>query len=169
MSSRLNKLWLFVLLLLLVSIVCGGVLLAVKESHRQPVEISLSSTILPQSQGEVYIGGAVASPGFYPAKAGDTIESLIQAAGPTPDADLSRIKVHVPKVGESQPPQRIDINHAEVWLLDALPGIGQQKAQAIVDYRDRHGSFQRIEDLLQVEGIGSVTLEGIRDLITVEE
>ncbi|GAG37969.1 unnamed protein product, partial [marine sediment metagenome] len=89
--------------------------------------------------------------------------------GPMPDADLSHIKIHVPKVGESRPPQKINVNRAEVWLLEALPGIGQGKAQAIVDYRNQHGPFHRIEDLLGVEGIGSSTLGRIRDLVTVED
>jgi len=50
-----------------------------------------------------------------------------------------------------------------------LPGIGQGKAQAIVDYRNQHGPFRRIEDVLKVEGIGSGTLDKIKNLITVED
>lgn len=140
-----------------------------KQISRQPVEISLSPATPPQYQGEIYIGGAVANPGFYPVKGGDTIEALVQATGPMPDADLSRIKIYVPKTGEGHPPQRISLNQAEVWLLEALPGIGQGKAQAIVDYRNQYGPFRRIEDLLKVEGIGSSTLDKIKDLITVED
>ncbi len=169
MSSHLDRLWLFIVAFLLVSLVCGGIVLAVKESSHQLVEISLSSATPPQYHGEIYIGGAVASPGFYPAKSDDTIDALIQATGPMPDADLSHIKIHVPKVGESHPPQKINLSRAEAWLLEALPGIGQGKAQAIVDYRTQHGPFHRIEDLLNVDGIGPSTLDKIRDLITVED
>lgn len=169
MSNRFDRLWLIIVVFLLVSIFCGAVVLVLKQSSHHPVEISLSSAALPQYEGKIYVGGAVASPGFYPMKAGDTIESLIQAAGPVSNADVSRVEIHVPKIGESHPPQRISLNRAEVWLLDALPGIGQQRAQAIVDYRNQHGTFQRIEDLLKVEGIGSSTLEKMRDLVTVED
>ena len=169
MSSRFDRLWLFIVIFLLLTIACGGTVLAIKRSGHHAVEISLSPTTLTEYQGEIYIDGAVASPGFYAVKESDTIESLVQAAGPMPDADLSHIKIHVPETSGSHPAQRVDVNRAEVWLLNALPGIGQQKAQAIVDYRDRHGSFQRIEDLLEVEGIGSSTLERIRDLITVKD
>ena len=86
-----------------------------------------------------------------------------------PNADLSHIKIHVPKVSESHPPQKINVNRAEAWLLEALPGIGQGRAQAIVGYRNQHGPFRRTEDLLGVEGIGNSTLDKIRDLITVED
>jgi len=140
-----------------------------KQSNHQPVEISLSSATPSKYQGQIYIGGAVANPGFYPVKEDDTVEALIQAAGLIPDADLSGIKVYVPKTGESQPPQKISLNRAEVWLLQALPGIGPSKAQAIVDYRNQHGHFRQIEDLLKVEGIGSSTLDEIKGLIIVEE
>ena len=169
MSSRLDRLWLFIVAFLLVSLVCGGIVLAVRQSSHQLVEISLSSVTLPQYREDICISGAVANPGFYPTKNDDTIGALIQAAGPLPDADLSHIKIYVPEVGESHPPQKISLNRAETWLLEALPGIGQGKAQAIVDYRIQHGTFQRIEDLLKVEGIGSTTLERIRDLITIED
>ena len=169
MSINLDKYWIFIFAFLLASLVCGIIMLVVRQSSYHPVEISLSSATLPQYQGSIYIGGAVANPGFYPAKADDTIEALIQAAGTMPDTDLNHIKLHVPKVGESHPPQQINVNRAEVWLLEALPGIGQGKAQAIVDYRTEHGAFRRIEDLLSVEGIGSSTLDKIRGLITIED
>ena len=169
MSSQPGRLWLFIVAFLLVSLVCGGIVLMVTQSGHQLVEISLSSTTPPQYQGEICISGAVANPGLYPVKNDDSVDALIEAAGPMPDADLSHIKIHVPKVGESHPPQKIDLNRAESWLLEALPGIGQGKAQAIVDYRNQHGPFHRIEDLLKVEGIGSSTLGVIRDLVTVED
>ena len=55
------------------------------------------------------------------------------------------------------------------WLLEALPGIGETRAQAIVDYRNENGPFKRIEDLLQVKGIGEGTLDKIKDYITVSD
>jgi competence protein ComEA len=99
----------------------------------------------------------------------DTIESLISSAGLSPDADLSRIKIYIPRHGEIQQTQKVNLNRAETWLISALPGIGVETAQAIVDYRNQHGPFRRIEDLLKVRGIGSSTLTKIKDLVTLEE
>jgi len=169
MSNKLDRYWLFIIIFLLVSLVCGGIVLALKQSSHHPVELSLSSAASFQYQGEIYIGGAVANPGFYPAKEDDTLQTLIQAAGPMSDANLNHIKIYVTHTGESHSPQRISLNLAEAWLLEALPGIGQGKAQAIVDYRNQHGPFRRIEDVLKVEGIGSTTLDKIKNLITVED
>jgi len=169
MSSHLDKYWLFIIAFLLVSLVSGGIVLAVKQSSHKPVEISLSQTAPVQYKGEIYIDGAVANPGFYPLREDDTIEALIQAAGLIPDADAGKIKIYVPKTVESSRPQRIDLNRAGVWLLDALPGIGPGRAQAIIDYRSQNGPFHRVEDLLNVEGIGESTLDRMRDFITVED
>ena len=169
MSSHLEKYWLIIIAFLLVSLITGGIVLAVKQNSHKPVEISLSQGAPLQYEGEIYIGGAVANPGLCPLRQGDTIESLIQTAGLIPDADTGKIKIYVPKTGELSQPQRIDLNRAEVWLLDALPGIGPGRAQAIIDYRSQNGPFHRVEDLLNVEGIGESTLDKMRDFITVED
>ena len=59
----------------------------------------------------------------------------------------------------------ININTADVKALEALPGIGAAKAQAIVDYRTAHGNFKSIDELKNVKGIGDKVLEQIRELI----
>ncbi|MFC2050369.1 helix-hairpin-helix domain-containing protein [Chloroflexota bacterium] len=169
MSNYLNKYWFLIIAFLLVSLVSGGILLAIKQSSHKPVEISLSRLVPIQCEGEIYIGGSVANPGFYPLRADDSIEALIRAAGITPDTDTGKITIYVPKTDEVSQPQRINLNRAEAWLLDALPGIGADKAQAIVDYRNQHGVFHRIEDILNVQGIGNTTLNTIRDLISLED
>jgi competence ComEA-like helix-hairpin-helix protein len=62
--------------------------------------------------------------------------------------------------------QQVDINRADVTTLAAsLNGIGEKKAQAIVDYREQHGPFKQIEDLAQVKGIGPKTIEKNRAII----
>jgi len=167
--SRADRFYLFVTVFLVVAAIAGGVMLAVQHSRSQPVEIVLSQTELPELSGEIYIGGAVANPGIYALKEGDTLQTLLSDAGIEPDADLSHIEIYVPREGEAELPQKIDINRAEPWLLEALPGIGEVLAQRIVDYRSENGPFKRIEDLLKVSGIGPATFEKIKDYITVSD
>ena len=111
----------------------------------------------------------MANPGIYPLKEDDTLQTLLSDVALEPDADLSHMELYIPCEGEDQTPQKIDINRAEPWLLEALPGIGEVLAQKILDYRSENGSFRRIEDLLQVSGIGEATFENIKDLITVSD
>ena len=64
--------------------------------------------------------------------------------------------------------QPISLNRATQAELENLPGIGEQKAQAILAYRDAHGRFRTYEELLEVEGIGEATLEGLLPYLTLE-
>ncbi len=63
----------------------------------------------------------------------------------------------------------ININTASAADLERLPGVGQVRAQAIVDYRQEHGAFARVDDLLRVDGIGPGILEGLRPHVTTDE
>ena len=56
----------------------------------------------------------------------------------------------------------MDINHDDVSALTALPGVGKTTAEAIVAYREEHGPFSSVEELLLVPGFGPGTLEAIR-------
>jgi competence protein ComEA len=167
--SRADRFYLFITVFLVIAIVVGGVMLATKHSKSQPVEIVLCQAEPSQQSGEVYVSGAVANPGIYSLKEGDTIQTLLSDAGIEPNADLSHIKIYIPGESEASPPQKIDINKAEPWLLEALSGIGEGRAQAIVDYRNEHGPFKHVEDLLQVKGIGPGTFDKIKDYITVSD
>ena len=62
----------------------------------------------------------------------------------------------------------VNINTADMAALEALPGIGQAKAQAIIDYRAANGNFSSVEDLTQVKGIGEKLLAKIKDLVEVK-
>ena len=167
--SRVGRVYLFITVFLLIAAIAGGILLGLQRSRNQPVEIVLSQTEPPEQSGQLYVGGAVANPGIYPWQRDDTLQALLSTAGVEPSADLSRIGIHIPREGEEQSPQKIDTNRAESWLLEALPGIGEVLAQRIVDYRSENGPFRTVEDLLKVSGIGSATLEQIRDFITVSD
>lgn len=62
---------------------------------------------------------------------------------------------------------KIRLNTATVEDLMWLPGLGEKTARSILDYRDLHGGFQRVEELLQIEGIGSKKLEQWLPYITL--
>ena len=62
---------------------------------------------------------------------------------------------------------RIDINTATLQQFQLLPGIGETLAQRIIDYRNEHGNFSTIEDLLNVNGIGESKLTDMKPYIKV--
>jgi len=165
-AGRFFNRWSLLAVVLLLIIIAGGVVIGLDNRHSQPVVIIMSPTPMPQ--GEIYVGGAVNNPGIYPFYAGDNLEDILQAAGGlTADADLSQVELKIPEKGGVAELQKININTADAWLLAALPGIGDVHATAIVAYRQQHGPFRDINELLNVEGIGTVTLDKIRVFITV--
>jgi competence protein ComEA len=65
------------------------------------------------------------------------------------------------------PAATIDINQATVIDLQKLPGIGPSLAKQIVAYRNKHGPFKRVEDLMVIKGIGFKKWKEIRPLVRV--
>ena len=71
-------------------------------------------------------------------------------------------------VESSQPSDgKMNINTADKTQLMTLPGIGESKAAAIITYRETHGNFQSIEDLMKVSGIKEGVFQKIQDKITI--
>jgi competence protein ComEA len=64
-------------------------------------------------------------------------------------------------------PAKVNLNRASVEELQALPGVGPVRAQAIVRWREERGRFRILEDLLEVPGIGPATLERLRAAVVV--
>jgi competence protein ComEA len=58
---------------------------------------------------------------------------------------------------------KIDINSADVKTLTAIKGLGEKKAEAIVEYREKNGKFESVDDLLKVKGVGKKLLETIKE------
>lgn len=61
----------------------------------------------------------------------------------------------------------VNINTASVHYLQRIKGIGEVRARAIVEYRETHGGFNSVDELINVSGIGEKTLEAMRDRLTV--
>lgn len=126
------------------------------------------------------------------------VDLIRQAGGFTDQADQKSINlsaklkdeevIYVPKVGESSSSEstdspisssvsnqisttsgpKVNINKADLTELQKLTGIGQKKAQDIIDFRMKNGDFKSIEDLGKVSGFGDKTLEKLKDEISID-
>lgn len=63
---------------------------------------------------------------------------------------------------------KIDLNQATLAQLETLPGIGETKANAIIDFRNKYGAFEEISELSYVPGIGNTLLKSIQDLVIIK-
>jgi competence protein ComEA len=140
----------------------------------------------------VDIVGAVRHPGVYDFAQGARVIDAVKAAGGfVRDADTQAVnlarplvdgeQIIVPKEGEAPTGAaagttsngsatqggKVNINSATVADFDTLPGIGPVLAQKIVDYRDQHGPFSSVQDLMKVSGIGPKKFAELQDQITV--
>ena len=94
---------------------------------------------------------------------GDPVTGDTQALPGDPEQGGSSGAAGLPTAGDG----KININKASRSELMDLPGIGNVLASRIVDYREQHGDFSRIEDIRNVSGIGEKRYEAIQDKITV--
>ncbi|MBN2565547.1 MAG: helix-hairpin-helix domain-containing protein [Candidatus Eisenbacteria bacterium] len=95
--------------------------------------------------------------------------AILGARRHVPEAipDFSRIaEEQAPEPGLTESKGPVDINAAGVEELTELPGVGPVRAAAIVRLRDQRGRFNSVDDLLDVRGIGPVTLERMRPMAT---
>lgn len=134
------------------------------------------------------VEGKVKRPGIVTLPRGSRVhQAIAKAGGLAPGADtsttnLARIVVDGEQIlvgarGATAPGSpgggppggvagRVSLSSASAAQLDELPGIGPVTADAIIAHRTANGGFQRIEDLLDVKGIGEKTLADLRDLVT---
>ena len=167
-AGRFSNGWILAALLLVIVIIAGSAFIWLRSSHSHAIEISMAPE--RETEGSIYIGGEVNNPGWYPLFSGDNVGDLIRAAGGLKDgADISQATLTVGGVDEAKIPQKIDINRADAWLLEALPGVGEAKAKAIIDYRETNGPFRDTNELEKVPGFGEGILDNIKDLITVND
>ena len=96
-----------------------------------------------------------------------TIQHIAAEHGETAEQSRSTVPSAQPPSPSAEITLLLNINTATAQQLQALPGIGAVKAQAIVDYREEHGPFRYVEELRNVRGIGESILESVMDHITV--
>lgn len=144
----------------------------------------------------VDISGAVNTPGVYRMKQGSRVfEAVQEAGGFLENADTAGInqasilsdgeKLQIYTIEEAeqmemQPKEfsgssentdvdgKININTADLAKLQEIPGVGEKKAQSIMEYRETCGGFQSIEQLQEVPGIKGKTFDKVKDYITVK-
>ena len=157
--------------------------------HEVEDKTTVSTVIYVDIKGEVH------HPGVYQMKAENRVKDLIEAAGGfTPLADDQKLNlaqlledqmvIVVPKKGEevnselAQAPTsqkkevgkevKVNINTATVEELKTLKGIGEKKAEAIIEYRKKNGSFKNKEELMKVRGIGKKLYESFQERVIVQ-
>ena len=77
------------------------------------------------------------------------------------------IQQTAPPASQAESKQAINLNAATVDQLETLPGIGRKTAERIIEYRTKSGGFKRIEDLMNVKGIGEKSFLKLKPLIAV--
>jgi competence protein ComEA len=154
-------------------ILAAGLLISLPD-RMSPIVILPTTTISPI---QVYVVGEIKEPGVVQISLNSRIQDVINAAGgATENADLSQLnlaarvsdgqKVVVPEVGKNLITQStalpqssiveiptISINSASQKEFEKLPGIGEEKAKAIISEREKRGRFQSIDEVSQVPGI----------------
>lgn len=143
-----------------------------------------------ETEFAVHVCGAVKCPGVYMLKEGTIKQDALLAAGgfdegaATDYVNLAEIvksgeKIYFPYeeelesgifISETESDVSgglININTADKDMLMTLPGIGEKRAQDILDYREQHGGFSSIEDVKNVKGIKESIYNNIKDIICV--
>ena len=80
----------------------------------------------------------------------------------------ARTQESTPSETQGMQSELIDLNTATSVQLQTLPRVGPRTAERIIEYRREHGAFERIEDLMNVRGIGERTFLRLKPLVTVE-
>lgn len=193
MKTFLSTLATMLIGIMLGLLIAGLLFLTTRTPSGQPVTLLPSPTPKPI---QVYVTGAVKHPGVFLLPRDSRARDAILAAGGFMEegVDVNQINLaevmtdgkHLEVPGTSPfatpqltiggsgllvtptPPngQAVNINTATKEQLEALPGIGETTAQAIIDYREENGPFSTVEDLLKIPGIGPSTLEQLEGLIT---
>lgn len=142
-----------------------------------------TTSIVATATIEVHVAGWVLAPGVVTLPAESIVADAVAAAGgllpgastgalnlAAPIGDGDQVVVPGPGAVTDSPTAVSDtgpmsLNQATVSDLETLPGVGPVLAERIVAFREDHGRFETVEDLLEVPGIGEAKLASIRDLV----
>lgn len=160
-----------------------------EQTEELEISIHPEPTKMDKSDIYVYVCGAVVNPGVYQAKEDARVYQLIQMAGGIlPEGAGEYVnqaatvidgeQLYVPfqsevemgvmdSEGKESGENSVNINTAGAEELMTLPGIGESKAQAIIQYREEHGGFQSIEELTNITGIKNGVYEKIKELVRI--
>lgn len=167
----------------------GGKMIEQTESQKQ-LDESAPEEKMADAEGQIWVHvcGEVKNPGVYCISAGSRVFDAIEAAGGfTKNADENSLNLALTledegkiQVGSKKKKGttdddgnvtdsegKVNLNTATLEDLMTLPGIGEKRAQSILYLREQKGSFQKIEELLEAEGIKDGIFQKIKDLITV--
>jgi len=168
-------------------IVLAWMLLAGRPETGDPVEpLTLSSSSATSTPGPdlvIDVVGEVKKPGIVTVPRGARVYQAIEEAGgldgtvDTSGVNLARVLEDGEQVivgpaselpgGVGAAGAKVSLNSSTVEQFETLSGVGPVTAQAIVSWRDEHGRFAAIEDLLDVRGIGDATFGELRDLVVL--
>jgi competence protein ComEA len=143
--------------------------LFVRDTPQPPIQQVTESNWVVEIKGEVH------HPGVFSVAPGTRVFDVVALAGGLKDsADVRTLAlssivedamvIHV-RPYETIASTLININTASVSELMMLPGFGATRSQDVIDYRNANGPFRKIEDIIQVKGIGQATFEQIKELI----
>ena len=128
-----------------------------------------------KSSIQVTVYGAVLRQGVISLDPYATIQELLSKVGLNENADISSLNLEtilhdkdvltIPTKSSDSSVNLISINTSDLNGLLQIPKIGKKTAQAIIDYRNQHGLFQTLEDLMKVKGIGQAKFDFIKDKI----
>lgn len=155
---------------MLVVVITVSIVAGMRYSSNLDEEIYITGASVEEESGVVFIGGGVVSPGIYPLRPDDSIHILIRAAGGrAPGSESGYLRLYLPEGDDKSDHQKVDLNRAEKWLLEALPGIGSSRADAIVSYREENGPFKCTSEIMRISGIGTKTFQQIESMISVAD
>lgn len=156
------------------------------EVEEDPVSADTEDAQLQQALICVDICGAVKEPGVYYLNPGARVYEAVQMAGGlSSDADRDTVnqaqvlkdgaKIRIYSIEEAEElrdsqaePGLVNLNTADVAALCTLSGIGEARAKEIIAYREAHGDFQAVEEIMNVSGIKEATFYKIKDKIVAE-
>jgi competence protein ComEA len=176
-------------LALVVAVCAAVVVVGVVLWMNRMTPVSITIATIDEQSIQIYISGAVATPGVVEVPPGSRLQDVVDASGGfRADADFSVLNlagrvgdgehIEIPSTRATSEPMGemgeveadtglININTATIAELDQLPGIGEVLSGRIVEYREANGPFESADELVHIDGISANLVESLMPLVTV--